>query len=79
MFYCFINIFSLGILGLVNRWTKKSLQEKTIYQKVEDLDKASHIVFIDHYQVKRFVWILKKKVILKENFELDTYVFFNDY
>lgn len=46
--YTLWNFLTFGILSLINRWTKKNLEEKMVYSKIEELEKSTHIVFVDH-------------------------------
>lgn len=72
-------MITLGILGLIDGWNKNSLKESSNYLRVDNLDKATHIILVNHFQEKFFIPLKMTKLLLKENFELDTYTFEADY
>lgn len=76
--YKIVNFLTLGMLSVANFWTKSQIEEKFKFQKVKDLEKSNHIVVIDSTGKKRFIRIQNKTLTLKEEFELETFVFILD-
>ena len=45
---------------------------------MKDLEKSSHVVCVDSIGTKRFIKIENKTLTLKQDFELETFVFIMD-
>lgn len=45
--YSTCNVISFGSLGLFDSWGKNTLEDRTKFMKEEELEKATHIVFVD--------------------------------
>lgn len=63
--YSLFNLLTIGLLSIANSWTKNSIEEKVKFQKVKDLDKASHVICVDSQGRKRFIKIQNKTLTLK--------------
>lgn len=79
LIYSLLSLLTLGLINLINNWTKKQLRDRLIYSKETELEKATIMAITTSCTKIVHVKLQRKKLYLADNLELDTYVFRYNY
>ena len=77
--FSIISLLSLGLVNLINNWTRKKLRDRLIYSKIDELEKATTVAVTTHTGKKVHVKLQRKGLYIRNELELDTYVFRYNY
>ena len=77
--YFLLSLMTIGILEVVNNWTKGYIKTKFIYKEEEELAKANAVIIVGRDGRVSFADLSKKSVYISKESQLETFVFNYDY
>ena len=77
--YFVLTLATLGVLEIVNIWTKGKLKTKIVYKKEESLENANSVLISKKDGTLISVHLAKKNIYINNTVELDTFIFEYNY